>query len=385
MSALTIHGVRVRILHAPIAERVGMSFGGLHRRSTALVEVEADGGLVGYGESWINYPPWAERERVATVREGVAPLLVGQDATRINELHARMVRELVPMGVQWGAVGPIMQAISGADLALWDLVCKSRGLAVSDALGGRVRDSIPVYASGLGPDKVEEFAIRCRENGFTAVKARVGFGLEADANNLAEIRRVMGSDVILFADANQAWDLREALATADMLARHAVGWIEEPIRGNRLDELEAFHLKTGLQVATGENVYGARGFWPFATSPHIGVLQPDVSKTGGITEMVPICHLAATSDKALIPHLYGGPIAQAATLQLAACLQQVEYVELDVHANPLRDELLVHPHRLEDGHVEVPEGPGLGVQIDGDALAGFTSTEVRFSGAEEYG
>jgi L-alanine-DL-glutamate epimerase-like enolase superfamily enzyme len=371
---LEIHDVRVKLLHAPIAERIGMSFGSLSQRSMALVEVESESGLVGYGEGWINYPPWAGHERVLATREGIRPLLLGQDATRINNLHARMVSELIPMGVQWGAVGPMMQAISGVDLALWDLVAKARGLKICDMLGGPVRESVPVYASGLGPDKVEETATYCRESGFAAVKVRIGFGLETDENNLAKVRQVMGRDAVLFADANQAWNLREALEAADMLRRHDISWIEEPLRGNRPEELEAFHLQTGLQVATGENVYGTQGFWPYVVSPHIGILQPDVSKTGGITEMAPICHLAVASQKLLIPHLYGGPVALAATLQLAACLRQVEYVEYDVRINPLRDELLVRRPRPENGHLRVPEGPGLDVEFNREVLTSFAAT-----------
>lgn len=385
VDALTIRDIHTKILHAPINEQIGMSFGGLWRRSTALVEVEAEGGLVGYGESWINYPPWAEHERVATVREGIAPLLVGQDATRINELHARMVEELMPMGIQWGAVGPIMQAISGVDLALWDLKSKAMGLAVNDLLGGRIRDSIPVYASGLGPNKVAEVASRCREVGFTAVKARVGFGPEVDESTLANIRHVMGGNVTLFADANQAWTLREALAAADMLSRYGVGWIEEPIRGDCPEQLEEFSRETGLEVATGENVYGAEGFLSYATSPLIGVLQPDISKTGGITEMVRICYLAAATNKSVIPHLYGGPVALAATLQLASCLRQVKYVEFDVRENPLREELLVHCLQPENGHLKVPEGLGLGVEVDHEALERFASTGPTPSTSQKEG
>jgi L-alanine-DL-glutamate epimerase-like enolase superfamily enzyme len=159
------------------------------------------------------------------------------------------------------------------------------------------------------------------------VKVRVGFGLEVDEDNLTLVRRLMGKDVVLFADANQAWSLREALMAADMLARYDVRWIEEPIKGNRVEELEELYHKTGLEVATGENVYGVKRFLSYATSLGVGVLQPDVSKTGGITETVPICDLAAAANKSVAPRFYGGAIAQAATLQLAACLQQVDYVE----------------------------------------------------------
>jgi L-alanine-DL-glutamate epimerase-like enolase superfamily enzyme len=118
---LIITDVRTKILRASLDEGIGMSFGRLNQRAMALIEIEAESGLIGYGEGWINYPHWAAEERVLAMREGLAPLLVGEDAFCINKIHLRLTDALVPMGTQWGASGPIAQAISGVDLALWDL------------------------------------------------------------------------------------------------------------------------------------------------------------------------------------------------------------------------------------------------------------------------
>ncbi|TKG72715.1 mandelate racemase/muconate lactonizing enzyme family protein [Prauserella endophytica] len=371
-----IVGARLRVLRAPANDGIAMSFSPLRDRSIVLVEVTTEDGLTGRGESWINYPPWAAEERVATLREGVFPLLLGEDATRISALHRRLCARLDPLGRQWGAPGPIRQAISGADLALWDLAGLRAGAAVSTLAGGRVRDRIPVYASSLGPEDVGEKARECVGAGHTAVKVKLGFGRAKDERNLAEAREAAGPGVTLYADANQAWDVAEAVAMAPLLRDAGVEWIEEPVRGNPLAGLEELHRRTGLPIATGENLYGVEQFRDFAASPAIAVLQPDLAKTGGLTEALAVCALAAAHGKSVLPHLYGGAVAYAATLQLAAMAEAVTGVEYDVRDNPLRDPLLAGPPTPERGLVDLPDLPGLGVRLDETAVAAATETEV---------
>ncbi|ASR36721.1 hypothetical protein BAY61_18865 [Prauserella marina] len=371
-----IVGARLRVLRAPVGDGIAMSFSPLRDRSIVLVEVTTDDGLTGRGESWINYPPWAAHERVATLRDGVFPLLLGQDSTRISALHERLCSRLDPLGRQWGAPGPIRQAISGADLALWDLAGQRAGTAVSALAGGRVRDRIPVYASSLGPADVAAKARECVAGGYPAVKVKLGFGRATDERNLAEAREAIGRDVALYADANQAWDLADAVAMAPLLADAGVEWIEEPLRGNPLGGLEELHRRTGLPIATGENLYGVAEFRDFAASPAIAVLQPDLAKTGGLTEALTICQLAGANGKSVLPHLYGGAVAFAATLQLAAMSGPVAGFEYDVRDNPLRDPLLVGPPVPEKGLIDLPDLPGLGARLDEIAVAAVTDTEV---------
>lgn len=359
-----ITDVRLRILRAAPSERIAVSFGELRHRSTALVEIECAGGEIGYGESWVNYPAWAADERVATVRDGIAPLLIGQEAGDVGALHERLLAALLPLGRQWGAVGPIVQAVSGADLALWDLAGKLAGRSVGELLGGRVREQVAAYASSLGPSSVAEDAARCGELGFRMVKLKVGFGRDVDEANLRAARRVLGDEIELAVDANQRWTLAEAVAMCGPLNDAAVTWVEEPIAGNELTDLEEFHRRTGLRVATGENVYLRSSFERYAASPGVHVLQPDVTKTGGITGFREAYELAAAAGKSVIPHLYGGAVGYAATLQVAAGCAAVGLVEYDIRSNPLRDPLLVEPPRPEGGVVTIPRGPGLGIELD---------------------
>ena len=359
---------RVRVLSAPVSDGTAMSFGSLTRRATVLLEIETRDGLVGLGESWVNFPEWAPTERVATLTHGVIPILLNEDARRITQLHRVMMSNLGPLGRQWGAPGPVMQAISAADIALWDLRGKAHGESVASLLGGRVREVVPVYASSLGPQGVAYDGAQCRSNGFGGVKVKLGFGRTRDEATLAEARGVLGSEVTLCADANQAWTLVEAVSMGPLLHEHDVAWVEEPIQGNQLADLEAFYERTGLPVATGENLHSVEVFLQYIASPAVHIVQPDVTKAGGFSDLLAICRIADALGVEVMPHFYGGAVGFGGTLQCAACMPSVSRVEYDVRENPLRDSLLLNGPVPVGGVVAIPDGPGLGLDLDLDAM-----------------
>lgn len=371
---------KLQVLRAKTGDGVAMSFAPLTHRAIVLVELRTADGVVGHGESWVNYPPWAHVERAATLREGVFPLLFDQDAADIAGLQAQLRAKLEPLGRQWGARGPIMQAISAVDVALWDRAGKAAGLAVSRLAGTRVREQAPVYASSLGPLEVTAQAQVCARQGFSAAKVKLGFDRAQDERILAEARAVLGEDATLYADANQAWTVEEAVAMAPVLERFDVGFIEEPVRGNKIGDLERLHERTGIRIATGENVYGHEDFVEYAESPAVAVLQPDIAKTGGMTECLAIGELAKANGKAVMPHLYGGAIAFAATLQYAAHNEPVTAIEYDIRENPLRDPLLHHPPSATHGRIPLPDAPGLGVTLDERTVAEHVLSTATTSG-----
>ncbi|WP_419992676.1 mandelate racemase/muconate lactonizing enzyme family protein [Streptomyces boninensis] len=363
---------RIRALRAPVHDGIAMSFAPLRHRAMVLVSLTDEDGRTGHGESWVNYPSWAATERTATLREGVLPLLAGRRVDDVPAIHADLCEQLDPLGRQWGAPGPIRQAVSAVDVALWDLAAQRADAAIARVAAHRIRDHIPVYASSLGPRSVAEQAADCRRAGHAAVKVKLGFGREADTRNLLAAREALGADVLLYADANQGWHLDEAVAMAPVLRDTGVGWIEEPLKGDELDDLEELHRRTDLVIATGENLYSRGKFAAYAASPAITVLQPDVAKAGGITEVLAVCDLAAKHDTAVMPHLYGGAAAFAATLQVAAASGAVSAVEYDVRDNPLRDPLLLAPPTPDKGRLGLPDLPGLGVRFDAAALERLT-------------
>lgn len=363
--------LRVRLFEARSAPAAPMSFAPLWPRRMCLVELHADG-LVGVGESWINHPSWAWAERLATLRDGVAPLVENTVVSDPRALLAALRRRLEPIGRQWGAPGPVWQAISAVDLALWDLIGKATGRSIRDLLRpGSDSVALPVYASGVGPDQVAELVERAVAQGFTALKVKVGFGRDRDVQTLRTVREVGGSELRLFVDANQAWSVSEAVEMAEVLRDHAVEWCEEPIRGNEVSALEELHRRTQLPLATGENLYGIAQFRPYLRSPAVAHIQPDVSKAGGISGVEEVTTEAAATGTLVSLHCYSGIANLAASLQLAATLDTLAWVEVDVRANPLRTEVIVEPLDLVDGRVRLPSGPGLGVEWDEAALARF--------------
>ncbi len=356
--------VRVRILEAPLDEVVPMSFSALRARRVCLVEVHA-GGAVGVGESWVNYPDWVAAERLATLCDGAAPVVLGCDVSEPARVHARLVEALRPLGRQWGAPGPIWQAISGIDLAVWDLAGRVRGRPVSALLGGAgVRTRVPAYGSGVGPTDVEALCRQAVEAGLPAIKVKVGFGRERDTATLEAARAASGPGMRIFADANQAWDLDEAVRMCGLLREYAVEWVEEPLDGDDPELLAQLVDRTGLPVSTGENVYCAGSFTPYVASGALAQIQPDVCKAGGLTVARQVVEAARTTRTRVSPHCYGGAVGIAASLQLARAYDEVEWIELDVRPNPLRTRLLREPVRIEDGGLVVPGGPGLGSALD---------------------
>lgn len=361
--------VVVRILAAPLDEPIPMSFSRLTERRMCLVEVHA-GDEIGYGESWINYPEWAATERMATVIDGVAPVLLGTDVSDPAEVLDRLVAALAGVARQWGARGPIWQAISAVDLALWDLRGRWAGRPTGELLG-QVRPAAPVYASGVGPTDVAELCELAVGWGIRAVKAKVGFGDETDRATIAAIRR-HAPDARVFADANCAWSPAEAARQAQILTGEGVEWLEEPLAAPTAEALARLHERTGMPLAAGENCYGVDELAALAAVPGLVQVQPDPAKSGGITVASRLAARLAGTGCRLSPHWYAGAIGLRASLVLATAHESAEWIELDVRANPLRDTLVRDGFPLdESGQLFAPRAPGLVGDLDHDRVAGL--------------
>ncbi|WP_129358310.1 mandelate racemase/muconate lactonizing enzyme family protein [Rothia uropygioeca] len=368
MSSLPIERIVARVLENPLEEHVPMSFSQLNARRTFLIEVHA-GGEVGIGESWINYPDWAATERLATLFEGVAPLALGRDALDPGSLLDSLVAALGGVGRQWGAHGPIWQAISGVDIALWDLRGRLAGTSTAQTLG-LLRDSVPVYASGVGPTKVHDLTERALELGLTAVKTKVGFGQETDRATIAAVREV-APEIRIFADANQAWTLEEAIANTKWLQEQGVEWLEEPVSGDDTRDLATLHETTGMPLTSGENVYGLENLVRLVTTEGVVQAQPDVAKSGGLTVLLRLDERLDGTGCGLSPHWYSGAIGLRASLTLATAVAHAGWIELDVRANPLRDDLVTGGFPLRDGNALAPTALGLVGDIDAEAVNRF--------------
>lgn len=368
MNGLPIDRVVARVLEAPLEDHVPMSFSRLSVRRTFLVEVHA-GGEAGIGESWINYPDWGATERLATLLDGVAPLVLGRDALDPGALLDSLVAALGGVGRQWGAHGPIWQAISGIDLALWDLRGRLAGTSTARTIGA-VRDSVPAYASGVGPTKVHELTEHAVALGLTAVKAKVGFGRETDRATIAAVRET-APEIRVLADANQAWDLDEAIANATWLRGEGVEWLEEPVSGDDPWDLAALHEVTGMPLAGGENVYGLANLVRLVTTEGVRHAQPDVAKSGGLTIPLRLDERLGGTGCVLSPHWYAGAIGLRASITLATTVTHAGWIELDVRDNPLRDDLVTGGFPLREGNVLASTALGLVGDLDADAVSRF--------------
>lgn len=387
LHGVPVVGVRCRVFRAATTDAVAMSFAPLSHRVMVLVELAFADDTAALGESWVNFPDWGWRERIATVNEGIAPLLVGRTFTSTAEAHHLLHSTLGPIGRQWGAPGPICQAISGVDAALWTRAAQEAGISLARLLSGdgsapMTESSVtelsvtepsvtelPAYASSLGPTGVAATAERCAELGFTAVKVKVGFSPDTDEATLRTTRQVLGDGVRVFADANRAWDLDTARSHAPLLRDYGVEWLEEPLASDEADELDRLAADSGLPIATGENLYRAAAFAAYLRTPGVAIVQPDLGKVGGVTDYWQVVTEAFDHNTLVAPHLYNGAVSTAATLQVAAANPTTPWVEWDVRSNPLREPV---SHLLTDhGTVTVPDGPGLGVDIDLSRLSNF--------------
>lgn len=346
-----------------------VSFGSLDVRRMCLLEIHADG-LVGRGESWINWPSWSVVERVATFHEGVFPLLDDADALDREALLSNVIGTLLPLGRQWGAEGPIWQAVSALDVALWDLQAQVAQTSIASLLSPAPAADVPVYASGVGPTDVTLLLERALEAGFQAAKLKIGFGRERDEATLTEARGVVGDDFTLFADANRAWSLDDAAEMVKVLADYGVSWCEEPLEHDAPAQLGRLYELSGMPLTLGENVYGARSAAEYIAQPGVVHFQPDLSKTGGITMMREFAELTDGTQCRLTPHSYGSALSVVATAECSASLSQLGWVELDVRDNPFRTDIVRDPGALalRCGRLPVPQLVALGDALDLEAL-----------------
>jgi D-galactarolactone cycloisomerase len=370
---MKIRDVRVRFFGVDRESQV--SFGLMKRRTFCLVEVEVEDGTVGYGESWVNFPSWCPSERKETILQGIRPLLIGRTVSNVLDTQAFLLQSLERIGLQWGAPGPIHQAISGIDLALWDLAGKAKGLPVYRMFGGS-RTEIPVYASGLGPIVTEEDIERQQARGIHSYKLKIGFGREQDLKAVRNLRNRVGSNAEIMVDANQAWDVREAKYLIDAMKESFPAWVEEPIRSDDMDGMRELVAYSGIPIAAGENLYGKNAFAKWINCNALSIAQPDLTKVGGFSEAYAVAQLAHSFGIPYAPHFMGSIIGLVATCHLFSIVPGGLRVELDYSKYPLIEDVIQSPLTVRNGHIHLSEGPGWGIVFDEDVLRSYELSDI---------
>jgi D-galactarolactone cycloisomerase len=343
----------------------GVSCAWYDRRESVLVRLADDDGVAGWGEACVR------PGTIAVLRE-LGAMLVGRDPmaarARIADLQATAADA-------W--------ALSALSVALDDLRARRLGVSVATLYGGPLRERVRAYASSGGYHREREIeelwpaeAAEMAAAGFTAMKLRIGRHAPGRELPVLEAVRAQQPELELLVDANGAYALPRAIAVGRALERLGFGWYEEPLTRTRgglsYPGYERLAAALDIPVAAGEALETRGAFAAFLSRGAAEIVQPDVGICGGIGEALLVGELAALDGRLCIPHCWGGAILLAATLQLHALLPAPDELddpglpplELDVFENPLMTRVIAEPFRLEGGHVAIPSGPGLGVDVD---------------------
>lgn len=367
VSAAEIVDLRVLSIELPLDQPRRGAFGTRYSRNNLIVEIVTDTGVRGIGEVWSAYPAWGCGERINILRHAVRPQLIGERLDDPTRLFAKLRGALQLLANQWGAPGPVDQSIAGTDIALWDAYARLLELPLKDAVKGATAPSrVPVYGSSISGEAPVEIIAAARENGHRRFKLRLTFGEELDRAALKAARRE-AADAPLMADANQTWAPATLRALSGDIQEARLQWIEEPFPVDDEKAYGGWPYLDDLPLALGENAYGLDGIAAIMSVCNPDVVQPDITKTAGISEGRVIARNVVEAGKRLCLHMAGGPIGQFASAHLAAATEGADWVEMDCNPNPLFETVCDQSPTVEDGDIVLPPGPGLGVTLSDDA------------------
>lgn len=342
-----------------------------------VVLVHTDEGITGVGE--VDSSPEVVRALLEStgshaVATGLKDALVGEDPLDVERLWQKMYRSVI----YFGRRGIAVHAISGLDIALWDLKGKALGTPVCRLLGAPLRDRVRAYASLLMPDTTAEVTERVtalREQGFTAVKLGWGpLGRDAahDVALAAAAREAGGEDVEIMIDAGLGYvaDAQTAIGVAREYEQLGVYWLEEPFEPDEYEAYAELADTVELRIAAGEQDATRWGFRELVERAHVDVVQPDVTRCGGITELLRIAEQSRAAGVETVPHAWKSGIIKAASLHVNAVLPDASFQEYCIADTPINTRLTVERlPLLEDGTIAVPTAPGLGITLDEDVVA----------------
>jgi len=387
---MKIERIESFVVRAPLAEqRFYFSQRLCGARESLLVKVTTDAGTVGWGEGGVSMPAEHAAGALHTL---IAPRALGQSALATDPLW----HDVYAFTRDFGRKSTPIDALSALDIALWDIRGKEAGKPVSALLGGSFRQSVRAYATGFyyhesdlaDPDRaiahVRDEAQQHLDAGFTAMKGKIGLlPVADDLRRMQALRDHVGADILLMTDANHAYNRHTAASVGRALEQLGYAWFEEPLVPEDVPGCAALRAKLTIPIATGETEYTRFGFLELLRADAADILQPDLARCGGISEARRIQALASAFCTPVIPHVWGTGVAMAAALQFLATLEPTPHtaaphapenepmLEYDRSPNPLREELLAEPIRLDGDAVAIPQAPGLGIEIARDALDRF--------------
>jgi L-alanine-DL-glutamate epimerase-like enolase superfamily enzyme len=352
----------------PPANRVALGIGTAVKRDAVVVKVTTSGGLVGWGEAHHGRAHTAVAKLIETT---LKQLILNMDADNVVGIWDRMYRyQLASHGMGAGAC----LAMSGIDMALWDIRGKALGLPLYKLLGG-TRKAIPAYAGGVSlgyqdSEKLIDEARKSLDQGYKAIKLRVGDSVQKDIQRMRAVRKAFGDELTILTDANIGYQLDDVRRVMPVMDELSIGWLEEPFPAHDYRSYREAKRFGRTPLAAGENHYTRYEFDRVIEDGAITLLQPDLSKSGGITECLRIAAMGSAWKLPVHPHSSMTGLNHAATIHFLAAIDNGGYFEGDVSkSNKFRDELVANPGAIDkDGNVWPLEGPGLGLEVNEDFL-----------------
>ena len=381
---MKITNVRAHVLRSQLPQHFAFSQGWVSSRGATLVEVETDEGITGWGEALCQglQPPEIAR---SAIEHALKHLVIGQDPLQPEVLWHRMYHHTR----DYGQKGAVIGAISGIDIALWDITGKVRREPIAKLLGGMFRMRVQAYATGFYRVKGEGEARRLAQEaeghmakGFRALKIKLGFGVADDVAVMKEIWGAAKNQEVMI-DTNHAYGVAEAIrlgrALEDMGWR--LRWYEEPVVQEDLDGYAEVRRALATPIAGGENEYTLFGFKEVFTRRALDVAQPEICIAGGFTGCRHIVALAHAHGVQVNPHVWASAVGQAASLQLIAAIPIANHalfandilLEFDTSSHPFREHLTDAPLRQREGWVDIPQKPGLGIEVDRKIIEKYTT------------
>jgi D-galactarolactone cycloisomerase len=378
--------VRAHVLRSKLEQPFAFSQGWVASRGATLVEVATDEGLTGWGEALCQglQPP---EIAAAAVASALRPLLLGADPLQPEVLWHRMYHQTRDYGLKGAVIG----AISGVDIALWDICGKARGEPIAKLLGGMFRDKVQAYATGFyrvtGKGEAKRLAAEAKQryaDGFRAMKFKLGFGIEDDLAVMQAIREATsGLAYEAMIDTNHGYGVADAIRLGRGIEAQGwkLRWYEEPVTQEDLEGYGEVRRALGTPIAGGENEFTLFGFRELFARRAVDIAQPDICASGGFTGCRHIVALAHAHGVQVNPHVWGSAVGQAASVQLIAAIPAAHHslfaaeplLEFDMSSHPFRERLTDRPLRQKDGWVEVSQRPGLGIDVNPDVLREYAA------------
>jgi len=345
------------------------------QRNAVLVRIWTNEGIYGIGE--IGEGTYLPESVCHVVKEQFESMLIGEDPYNIEYLWEKMYTR----SMHWGRKGAIITIISGLEIALWDIIGKHSNKPVYELLGGLCRNKVRVYASAGMSQTVDELvdeALKYKEMGYTGFKMRIGStDVNKDVETVKKVRNAIGNDMDLMVDAGQGyvdnpWDYKTVLNVAKQLENLNLYWLEEPFVPDNIDDYARLAKQVSIPIAGGENEFTKYGFKELIINKSVDIVQPDVTRSGGILESKKIAAMAQAFHLPCAPHIFTSGVSLMANLHFILSTPNTRMMEYDRTINPLREDILVEPLELENGYVKLSKTvPGLGVDITDEMLEKF--------------